>query len=114
DARRSFHEELDFRLYGLVLRNTICRLYLRPQEAGLRLEKLTSSIKFGTSGWRGLIARDFTFENVRLATQGIALWLEGELADSQSAFHGRKSVVILGFDSRFIVCELWLASAEGL
>jgi len=28
-------------------------------------------IKFGTSGWRGLIARDFTFDNVRLATQGI-------------------------------------------
>ena len=26
-------------------------------------------IKFGTSGWRGIIARDFTFDNVRLATQ---------------------------------------------
>ena len=24
-----------------------------------------------TSGWRGLIARDFTFDGVRLATQGI-------------------------------------------
>ncbi len=32
-------------------------------------------ITFGTSGWRGLIARDFTFENVRLATLGIALYL---------------------------------------
>ena len=32
-------------------------------------------IKFGTSGWRGLIARDFTFDNVRLATQGIADFL---------------------------------------
>ena len=29
-------------------------------------------IKFGTSGWRGLIARDFTFYNVRLATKGIS------------------------------------------
>jgi phosphomannomutase len=27
-------------------------------------------IKFGTSGSRGLIARDFTFHNVRLATDG--------------------------------------------
>ena len=26
-------------------------------------------IKFGTSGWRGIIAQDFTFENERLATQ---------------------------------------------
>ena len=26
-------------------------------------------IKFGTSGWRGIIARDFTFDNVRLAAQ---------------------------------------------
>ena len=31
-----------------------------------------TTINFGTSGWRGLIARDFTFENVRVATQGIA------------------------------------------
>ena len=36
-------------------------------------------IKFGTSGWRGLIARDFTFENVRVATQGIAEYLQAEL-----------------------------------
>ncbi|HXU75766.1 MAG TPA: hypothetical protein VN794_04315, partial [Methylomirabilota bacterium] len=32
-------------------------------------------IKFGTSGWRGLIARDFTFDNVRVATQAIATYL---------------------------------------
>jgi len=32
-------------------------------------------IKFGTSGWRGLIARDFTFDNVRLATQAIWQYL---------------------------------------
>jgi phosphomannomutase len=35
-----------------------------------------TSIKFGTSGWRGLIARDFTFENVRFAAQGIADYLK--------------------------------------
>src|SRR3989440_8862267 len=71
-------------------------------------------IKFGTSGWRGLIARDFTFENVRLATQGIALWLQGELANSQSAIHGRKPVVILGYDTRFLGREFSLAAAEVL
>ncbi len=35
-----------------------------------------TAIKFGTSGWRDIIARDFTFDNVRLATQGIADYLE--------------------------------------
>ena len=30
-----------------------------------------AEIKFGTSGWRAIIAADFTFENVRLATAGM-------------------------------------------
>jgi phosphoglucomutase len=75
---------------------------------------LTSSIKFGTSGWRGLIARDFTFDNVRLATRGIAMWLQSELANPQSAVHGRKPLVILGYDTRFLGREFCLAAAEVL
>ena len=35
-------------------------------------------IKFGTSGWRGIIARDFTFDNVRIASQGIADYLNSK------------------------------------
>src|SRR5436853_279162 len=31
-----------------------------------------SPIKFGTSGWRGIIADDFTFGNVRIAVAAIA------------------------------------------
>ena len=73
-----------------------------------------SSIKFGTSGWRGLIAHDFTFANVRLATQGIALYLQSELANPQSPIHGRKPVVILGHDTRFLGREFSLAAAEVL
>ena len=66
-----------------------------------------TSIKFGTSGWRGLIARDFTFENVRFATQGIADYL------SQAS--GLKSrVVIMGYDTRFLGREFSLAAAEVL
>ncbi len=72
------------------------------------------SIKFGTSGWRGLIARDFTFENVRLATQGIAQYLLAELADPKSTIHGRKPVLILGYDTRFLGKEFSLAAAEVL
>jgi len=72
------------------------------------------SIKFGTSGWRGLIARDFTFDNVRLATQGIALYLKAELEAAASPVHGRDPVVILGYDTRFLGKEFSLAAAEVL
>jgi phosphoglucomutase len=71
-------------------------------------------IKFGTSGWRGLIARDFTFENVRLATQGIADYLKDELKNKKSPIYGRKPVIILGHDTRFLGREFSLAAAEVL
>jgi phosphoglucomutase len=71
-------------------------------------------IKFGTSGWRGLIARDFTFDQVRLATQGIADYLKAELANTESRIYGRAPVVILGYDTRFLGKEFSLAAAEVL
>jgi phosphoglucomutase len=51
-------------------------------------------IKFGTSGWRGIIGEDFTFENVRIATQGVANYLK------KSGQHG--SGVIVAYDTRFL------------
>jgi alpha-D-glucose phosphate-specific phosphoglucomutase len=66
-------------------------------------------ITFGTSGWRGLIARDFTFDNVRLATQGIADYLK-----SSSARASTSPTVILGYDTRFLGREFALAAAEVL
>jgi alpha-D-glucose phosphate-specific phosphoglucomutase len=65
-------------------------------------------IKFGTSGWRGIIARDFTFDNVRLATQAIADYLKSTVQGSES------TVVILGYDTRFLGREFSLAAAEVL
>ena len=73
-----------------------------------------TSIKFGTSGWRGLIARDFTFENVRVATQGIADWWVAELARADSPIYGRAPKVIIGHDTRFLGREFSLAVAEVL
>ena len=65
-------------------------------------------IKFGTSGWRGLIARDFTFARVRLAAQGIADYMKTQR-------HKLKTdKVILGHDTRFLGPELTLAAAEVL
>jgi len=71
-----------------------------------------SPIHFGTAGWRGLIARDFTFENVRLAAQGLALHLKGELRRKTSPLHGRKPLIIIGHDTRFLGREFALATAE--
>ncbi|HEV7764944.1 MAG TPA: phosphoglucomutase/phosphomannomutase family protein [Thermoanaerobaculia bacterium] len=51
-------------------------------------------IKFGTSGWRGIIGEDFTFENVRIASQGIANYLK------KSKQPG--SGVIVAYDTRFL------------
>jgi len=64
-------------------------------------------IKFGTSGWRGLIARDFTFDNVRFATQAIAEYLATVPAPPSKT-------VIMGYDTRFLGREFSLAAAEVL
>ena len=65
-------------------------------------------IKFGTSGWRGIIARDFTFDNVRIASQGIADYLNSK-SETQNS-----KLVILGHDTRFLGREFSLAAAEVL
>ena len=51
-----------------------------------------SPIKFGTSGWRGLIAEDFTFANVRLAVTAIA-----DHVNSKK----KNATVLVGYDTRF-------------
>ena len=51
-------------------------------------------IKFGTSGWRGVIGEDFTFDNVRIASQGIANYLK---SGSQQG-----TGVIVAYDTRFL------------
>ena len=49
-------------------------------------------IKFGTSGWRGLIAQDFTFANVRLAVTAIAEHVKAKTAEP---------TMLVGYDRRF-------------
>src|SRR6266571_4283716 len=60
---------------------------------GLEYRRMaTSPIKFGTSGWRGLIADDFTFANVRLAVTAIA-----EHVKTKS----QQPTILVGYDTRF-------------
>ncbi len=77
-----------------------------------------ATIRFGTSGWRGIIARDFTFDNVRLATQSIADYLkstvQGPPASTALRRGEQSAVVILGYDTRFLGREFSLAAAEVL
>ncbi|MEC9331986.1 MAG: phosphoglucomutase/phosphomannomutase family protein [Verrucomicrobiota bacterium] len=73
---------------------------------------MNSPIKFGTSGWRGLIARDFTFENLRLAAQGLALTLKTELKRKNSDIFKKRPLVIVGYDTRFLGKEFAIATAE--
>jgi phosphomannomutase len=70
------------------------------------------SIRFGTAGWRSLIARDFTFANVRLASQAVADYLKAGLADPASGLQGRDPRVIIAYDGRFLGRSFALAVAE--
>ena len=52
-----------------------------------------TQIKFGTDGWRGIIADDFTFDNVRHVAGAIASYV----LKHEDPTHG----VIIGYDTRF-------------
>jgi len=75
---------------------------------------MNTTIKFGTSGWRGLIARDFTFDNVYVATQGIANYLAAERQNPDSPLSSRKPQIVIGYDTRFLGRDFALAVAEVL
>ncbi|MDR1086922.1 MAG: phosphoglucomutase/phosphomannomutase family protein [Endomicrobium sp.] len=60
-------------------------------------------INFGTSGWRGIIADDFTYANVAIATQAIANLLKEQISNAS---------VIIGYDTRFMSEDFAKFSAE--
>jgi phosphoglucomutase len=63
-----------------------------------------SDIQFGTSGWRGVLAEDFTFPNVRLVCQAIAEYLRREGLTHQG--------VVIGYDTRFLSEDFAATAAE--
>src|SRR5438552_4517703 len=52
-------------------------------------------IKFGTSGWRAIIADEFTFANVRRAVLGISQYVIAHTGNTPP-------VLIVGYDPRFL------------
>ena len=70
----------------------------------LILEEEFVEIKFGTDGWRGIIAREFTFDNVSLVAQAVMDYMKREgLAEKG---------LVIGFDRRFLSREFAMGVAE--
>jgi alpha-D-glucose phosphate-specific phosphoglucomutase len=63
-----------------------------------------SPIKFGTDGWRGIIAQDFTFENVCICAQAVTNYLK-EVGLAERG-------LLIGYDTRFASADFAGACAE--
>ncbi|MBI4302658.1 MAG: phosphoglucomutase/phosphomannomutase family protein [Chloroflexi bacterium] len=65
---------------------------------------MVNPIKFGTDGWRGIIAEDYTFANVRICAQAVADYLRAQgLAER---------ALVVGYDTRFASEDFAAAVAE--
>ena len=67
---------------------------------------MTTTIKFGTDGWRAIIAEDYTFDNVRACAQAVAYYLKNSGLD--------KGGMVVGYDTRFASESFAAAAAEVL
>lgn len=65
-----------------------------------------AKIQFGTDGWRGIIADDFTFTNVCKVTRAIAAYLE--------TAYSKDRPVLVAYDTRFLADQFAQTSAEVL
>ncbi len=65
-----------------------------------------TQIKFGTDGWRGIIADDFTFENVRIAAAAIGSYVLAKEDPTKG--------VCIGYDTRFGSRDFAVAVAKVL
>lgn len=67
---------------------------------------MVKQIEFGTDGWRGRIAEDYTFDSLRRAAQGFASYLKKEQRGDDG--------VVIGYDMRFHSEHFAAAAAEVL
>lgn len=65
---------------------------------------MSEEIKFGTDGWRGMIAKDFTFDNVNLVAGAIALYI------NKRGFSDKG--IVIGYDKRFLSEQFAESTAE--
>jgi phosphomannomutase len=67
---------------------------------------MSTPIKFGTDGWRAIIADTFTFENVRIAAQASARYF--------AAVPNKERAIYIGYDGRFLSQRFARVAAEVL
>src|SRR5579859_7396995 len=70
------------------------------------------NIKFGTDGWRAVIAEGFTFANVARVAQATADYWKSEVQNPKSKVFGYELKAIVGFDRRFFSERFAQTSAE--
>lgn len=69
---------------------------------------MAEAIKFGTDGWRAVIADQFTFENVERVAYAIGLYLQQEVSELD------RKPVLIGYDTRFMADRFALRAAQVL
>src|SRR6266705_5759436 len=84
-ARRAAQERPPLTVQSGCLAGMLLRVYFAPA--------LMTSIKFGTDGWRGVIAEDFTFANARIVAHAVARYV----VRNEDARKG----VLIGYDHRY-------------
>src|SRR5258707_20244 len=75
-------------------------------ESAAAIMRGMSVIKFGTSGWRGIISDTFTFANVKVAAHAIAQHL------SENPPPDARKLLIVGHDTRFLSRQFATRCAE--
>ncbi len=68
----------------------------------------TQNIRFGTDGWRAIIAQDYTFDNLRALSSALAAFLQKH--EKEKAKNG----VAIGYDTRFLSAEFAKTTADTL
>jgi phosphomannomutase len=69
---------------------------------------LVPPLRFGTDGWRGIIARDVTFDRVRLAARAVGRTLRAADVGEE------RPLLAVGYDTRFLSARFARAAAEAL
>ncbi|MCS7239678.1 MAG: phosphoglucomutase/phosphomannomutase family protein [Candidatus Bipolaricaulota bacterium] len=82
---------------------------------------MNADIKFGTDGWRGVIARDFTFANVARVGAALAVYLRDPARKGVRIykewgvpFRPAEAGVLVGYDTRFLSGQFALELARAL
>lgn len=71
-------------------------------------------IRFGTDGWRAIIAQEFTYANLERVAQAYASYLHKHGSDEAATSEPEQKLVIIGYDRRFLSQQFANRAAEVL